>query len=190
MSKRKKKYAKCPSCNVGKHRTEMKEALTTMEKLERSQYKHYAALAIDTYGVFVDSAFGWACDSCLDSKKAIKANPSIQNYCWEPHLAYFDARFTCNTCQDKFTFKKEEKQLWYEKLQFWIDSRPNNCTNCRKEIRQLKNENKTLSQILSKKETEMSTSELSTVIDIYTQWDKPQRVKYYTSVLNKRNKRK
>jgi len=187
--KQKKKYAKCPCCNKEKHRTEMKMVIAQKEQLDRASYgKYYKELDIDTYGGFIDSNFDWACDACLESKKAVKANPNTQNYCWYPYYAYFDLSINCKTCKSEFVFSKEEKKFWFESLKFWIDSEPVNCVTCRKEIRQLKKENKILSDILSKKEDDISFTELEKVIEIYTIWQKEDRVKYYQSVLKKRNK--
>lgn len=166
----------------------METVISVMKKLDRDQYKHYKELKIDTYSSFIQSNFDWACDDCLNSKKAIQAIPELQNYCWNPHYAYFDSTFICNKCKSEFIFKKEEKKFWYESLKFWIDSTPNNCTSCRKDIRQLKIENKTLSEILRKEESEIEVGELEKVIAIYTKWEKIERAKYYKSILVKRKR--
>lgn len=175
VNKRKKAYPKCPSCKIPRHPTEMKEALTENEK-------------IDASSDFMDGSFDWACDLCLSSKKAIKANPGLQNYCWSPHYAYFNSHLICRNCDTPFIFSIKEKQFWFEEIKFWIDSAPVNCLNCRKEIRLLKKENKTLSDILSKKEDAISVDELKKVIQIYAKWQKEERAKYYQSVLKKRKK--
>ena len=188
MSKPKKKYAKCPSCLTDRHRTEMTVCLSILEKLERKEYKHYKELNIDTYNSFFDSKFEWACDTCLKERVAILAKPGLQNYAWTPHLAYHDTDLICRTCGTDFKFTKEEKQLWYEKLKFWIDSEPANCLRCRRQLRFLKSENKTLSEILKKKEKEITTDELKTVSDIYRKWDRIEKAKFYDSIIRKRNK--
>ncbi len=182
---KKQKYAKCPCCQTERHRTEMKTAIAQMEKLDRAAYKHYKALSIDTYASFIDSDFNWACDVCLNNKKAILAHPSLQQYAWNPNYAYFDTRHTCRTCETVFTFSKEEKKYWFETLKFWTDAEPVNCVNCRKEVRQFKNQNTRLSNILQQKEEDISIEELEEVIEIYTKWEKIKRVKYYQSVLRK-----
>jgi len=183
MKKKKQKYPKCPCCGIEKHRTEVRQAISILEKIARQEYKHYKELG---FGVGVNDDYEWACDECLASKKAIEANPGLQNYCLHPHIAYSDVTFNCNTCGNDFIFSKEEKKFWYENLKFWIDSRPNNCVDCRKEIRQLKIENKLISGILSKEESEMTHEELESVIAIYSKWEKLERAKYYTSVLKKK----
>lgn len=186
MNKKEKKIARCPACNNQKHRTEMDIAISKMKKLDKVQYKHYTELKIDTYASFINSDFEWACDACLNSRKAIVSNPNLQSYCWHPHYAYHDSKFICRTCKTECTFSKEEKKFWYENLKFWIDSTPVNCTSCRKEIKQLKLENKTLSEILKKGEGQISSFELEIVIEIYSKWKKDEKVKYYQSILMKK----
>lgn len=186
MKKKKRKYAKCPSCETNKHRTEMRTAISEMEEMDRLQYKNYNKLGIDTYEGFIDSDFGWACDACLQSKKAIKGSPTSQNYCWHPNYAHFDSNKICTNCGSNFIFSKEEKKYWYESLKFWIDSEPVNCLKCRREIRHYKSENKILSEILRNEESEISISELEKVVEIYTNWQIEQKVKYYQSVIIKK----
>ncbi len=189
MKKKKKKQAKCPSCNTERHKTEMKEAIFLAENLSRTVYNNYKGLGIDTYQNFIDCDFNWACDHCLQTKKAIAANPVSQNYCWSPNYAYFDSEYKCRTCGNDFIFSKLEKKYWYETLHFWIDSEPVNCVNCRKEVRKYKSESKIISEILRKDESEILIEELEKIIEIYTAWGKEQKAKYYLSLKSKKNKR-
>ena len=159
-----------------------------MEQQEKVQFKLPIELQLISYQKFVNNHLTWACDGCLKSKKALLARPSFQTHSpiGEPHYAYFDSRFTCRTCKEKFVFSKEEKQYWYEKLQFWVFSTPVNCASCRKEIRELKAENTTLSDLLRKQEGDLTQEELETVRGIYEKWGKEDKVNYYTAVLRKR----
>ena len=157
-----------------------------LETIERKLNKHYKELKLDAYNSFIKCDFEWACDSCLQDKKAILANPDQQTYAWNPNLAYFDKDLICRTCGTNFKFTKEEKQLWYEKLKFWIGSEPVNCQKCRRQIRLLKSENKILSDILKKDESKITIEELKTVAEIYQNWDKPEKAKFYESVIRKR----
>jgi len=188
MRKGKKRYAKCPSCITEKHRTEMETSLSILEKTERKEYKHYKELNIDTYKSFIDSNFEWACDDCFKLKKAIVATPGSQIYSGSPHLAYYDMKLICNKCGIDFLFSKEEKKLWYESLGFGLYSIPNNCLKCRKDLRQLKSENTTLSEILKKDESNLAIDELEKIIEIYSDWHKGDKAKYYESLLRKRKK--
>ncbi len=186
MKKGKRKYAKCPSCKANVHKTEMKIAISEMEKVEKLQCNNYKELRIDTYNSFINSNFDWACDICLEDSKAIKANPSLQSYSWNPSYAYYDSCIKCENCNSDFTFSKQEKKYWFESLKFWIDSIPLHCMNCRKELRQLKLENALLSDILKKNKIDIGLEELEKVIEIYTKWEKEERAKYYKSILRKR----
>ena len=186
MKKRKNKYAICPSCKGERYQTEMQVAISQKDKLDSIQYKNYKGLEDNSYHSFVNSNFDWACDICLDTKMAIVANPSLQNFCWNPNYSYYDTKHQCRTCKSDFIFSKEEKKYWYETLQFWIDSTAIHCVECRKEKRELKKENTTLSSILKKEEKEISIEELESVIDIYTKWEKTERTKYYQALLKKK----
>lgn len=188
MTKKKKKYAICPCCSAEKHRTEMTVCLAILEKDEMAEYRYYKENNIDSYDSLIDGQLGWACDVCLKDKKAILANLAQQTPSLTPQFAYFDTQKVCRTCGVDFIFKKEEKQLWYEQLKFWIDSEPVNCLKCRQEIRLLKEENKTLSDILQKDENEIPIDELRGVVDIYRKWDKIERAKFYEAMLQKRVK--
>ena len=86
--------------------------MTILEQLQRTEYgKRYKELALDKYlyGSFVEADFEWACDRCLETKKAILASPGLQETPWTPNLAYSDTLMHCNECKTEFTFKKEEK---------------------------------------------------------------------------------
>ena len=187
MKSPKQKYAECPCCLSPRYATEMITCIKLLEKIERAEYRHYKELNIDTYQSFINNNFEWACDFCLEDKKAIIANPGLQNYTGYPNLAYSDKAKICRTCEEKFTFTKEEKQHWYEKLKFWVDSEPVNCKLCRREMRHLKAENKVMSEILKKEEKNISIEELESVVEIYRKWNKPGKAKYFGAILRKRN---
>lgn len=190
MSKSQRPFAQCPACRQPKHKTEIQTAIALLEKAEKQGYKHYSKLKVDAYSSFINSDFDWACDSCFAQKVIIEAKPSAQNYCWQPHLVYFDKTFVCQTCSIDFVFDTAEQQFWYEELKFWHESIPNHCPNCRKEIRQLSIENKTISDILKKPIPDISLAELERVVAIYTKWQKLERAKYYQSIIRKKLKKR
>lgn len=73
----------------------------------------------------------WACNACLAGKRALKADAAKQKFkACEPYYAYFDEERQCQKCQKSFTFTKEEQKHWYERLGFWVWSRPVNCRAC------------------------------------------------------------
>lgn len=166
----------------------MRKCLEPLEARHTREFGKHKELKTDGYEAFLNASFEWACDDCLNSKRAILANPGAQETASDPHLAYFDTALSCSTCQSDFQFKKEEKQAWYESYKLPIHAEPNNCLDCRRAIRQEKEENKTVSEILKNGESQLSEEELETLISIYHAWDKPEKVKYFESILRKRIK--
>ncbi|SHK33117.1 Probable zinc-ribbon domain-containing protein [Chryseobacterium polytrichastri] len=169
-----------------KYKAEISVCLSILENIIKIHFKQYKDLNIDAYEDFTNNNFEWACDLCLKNKKAIIAIPPLQNHVWNPKVAYYDTYLICRTCGKDFTFTKEEKKIWYETLQFWIQSSPVNCLQCRQQIRLLKIQSSTLSSILKKDKKEMSIEELTTVVEIYQKWNKPEKVKHYESLLKKK----
>lgn len=74
----------------------------------------------------------WACDECLQSGRAIKANTNDQDFgdC-NPHFAYFDKTISCRDCNKNFIFSKEEQRHWYEKLKLMVYANQVRCNDCR-----------------------------------------------------------
>lgn len=184
--KSKIKYPVCPVCGEEKHRTHMAEAVKDKEALDRKQFQNlHKEWGIDSFASFLDGDFEWACDECLKKGRAIKANPYAQETSSSEHLAYHDSPFVCERCGKDSIFSKDEKKFWYEGLKFGLYSSPNKCTECRKAVRQLKRENKTLSDLLRKDEKKLSKSDLEQIIEIYSDWGKEERAMYYKSLLRK-----
>ena len=192
MKKSKIKLAKCPCCSAERHRTEIQTCISFLEKIERQEFRHYKKLQLNqyTYDSFIDSRFEWACDSCLESKKAILASPGLQETPWTPHLAYFDTQLNCYSCKNEFLFKKEEKRAWYESYKLPVNAQPDNCLDCRRKIQNQNSENKTISKILKKSEIEITDTELEKVVGIYISWNKIEKETYYQSILKRKRKNK
>ena len=74
----------------------------------------------------------------LDYNTAIKADTNKQNYSVCPREWYIDAKFNCNGCHNPFLWSASEQKAWFEDYQFWVDSYPTHCKECRKEKRELK----------------------------------------------------
>lgn len=181
----KKKFANCPCCRNDRHETEVRTCLAILEKYERNQFKYYEELKVNSYGSLIKSNFDWACDECLNKNKAILANPFVQQSFFSVNLAYFDQQCKCRQCGMDFTFSKDEKRKWYETYQFHPDSIPEHCFTCRKEIRQLKAENKFLSEMLAKEKSDVTVAQWKTVVEIYTRWGKLEKAKFYQSKIKK-----
>jgi hypothetical protein len=79
----------------------------------------------------------WACNDCICTGKALLADSKEQTFCdCYPYLAYFDEERECQECGTKYIFDKSEQQYWYEKLKFWVQSRPTHCKECYKKRHQ------------------------------------------------------
>jgi len=74
----------------------------------------------------------------LDYESAIRADVSRQDFTDAPRHWYMDATFRCVRCGEEFRFTAAEQKLWYEEFRFYVDSRPNECPPCRRELRALK----------------------------------------------------
>ncbi|UTW60762.1 zinc-ribbon domain containing protein [bacterium SCSIO 12741] len=190
MPKRKKKpSAICPSCGTASEKMDMKTALKMQEEVDRKQYKHYRALGIDSYPFFISNEFEWACDHCISRKNTEIANPFNQLGAFTQHLIYYDSPRVCETCNSDFVFTAQEKKRWYEQYQIWNFIQPKNCPSCRKDVRAYKNNNTRLSNLLQSGAEDLTSEEIREVIAIYEQWEKPDRVKYYESLLRKAEQR-
>jgi hypothetical protein len=129
--------------------------------------------------------YQWACDTCIDKGKALIAHPSVQQYCdFDPYLAYYDLKKLCGKCGKYYTFIKEEQRYWYEGLKFWVQSKPKECAECRKEIRHGKQLNNELSELLKEKE-KLTVKDMERLCQIYDEIKKPEKSKYYKSFINK-----
>ncbi len=141
------------------------------------------------------NSYQWACDECVQSKKATLANPKKQFYTfknpWDtaiPYLAYFDKTFSCQQCSTDFVFSKEEQKHWYEKLQFVVYSKPIHCPSCRKEIRAQKNRNTELSTLLKDGQPN-NVDQLERIAEIYDELGKTEKAKAYRNAANKLKKK-
>jgi hypothetical protein len=75
----------------------------------------------------------WACKYCLKAGRASEANPVVQKFAdYPPYLAYFDVSLRREDCGSVLVFQADEQRFWYEQLKFWVQSRPKQCTACRK----------------------------------------------------------
>ncbi len=112
--------------------------------------KYYVTLHGDTIGnlYWLDAQknkVDWACDICLQQKRALRGKPKRQLFCdITPHFAYSDKQVICCDCGINFQFSKEEQAHYYEKLVFWIQAERVRCDACQA----LKKTRERLSQLL------------------------------------------
>lgn len=65
------------------------------------------------------------------------ANPAQQAFCdHAPHLAYFDERVICRSCNETFVFTTTEQRTWYERFKFLVQSKAVRCARCRRSQRE------------------------------------------------------
>lgn len=183
MKHKKNKSAKCKCCGLMKDKLDVSICLSVLKNVD---FIKDSDQKFDLYESLIDNSFEWACDKCINDKRALIANPSQQKDTYSPYLTYYSVNLNCKKCGNEFTFTKEEKKLWYEELKFFRESVPLNCLNCRKEIRIFKIQNKILSQILKKDVEEMSIEELSQITKIYYEWDKTDKFNFYSKILKTR----
>src|SRR5688572_16280721 len=123
---------KCPCCHERRRYGEFQHLYLHNYQFKRSGVASLLEGAINSY----EDTY-WACDICLDKKRAIPGKPELQNVIGfvHPFVAYYDRERKCVSCGVKFIFSKEEQQYWYEELKFITWSVPKNCPGCRKEQR-------------------------------------------------------
>ena len=189
MRKKQKKYPICPCCSTPRNPSEMREVRKKMKTwLLKEQRKRNPSLLTEPllYHYFDADNCYWACDLCWETKTLLPTKIEEQNFCTQAHLAYFDTTHECQRCQKIFCFTAREKQYWFEELKFWVESVPIHCLECRKVVRNRKQENNLLSELLRKDQSELTKLELEQIIQVYDKWGKEERKKYFQALLQKR----
>ena len=147
-SKRKKAELICPCCGVRRG----EQAKQYLLKIEQQCDRHHLKVWGESEGWSLRAAMRelqWACPTCLKRSIALPRKPWLQTWCdHTPYFAFFDVELNCNDCKNRFVFSASEQQFWYEQLQFWVQSRPKQCKNCRKVRRQTKQANIRLQELL------------------------------------------
>ena len=142
------KPLKCPCC--GELRPETECCVFISQIAHDVPNKYYGTLEGDIIGnlYWLDAQkhkIGWACDICLQKKRALPGKPKRQLFCdIAPHFAYFDKQVICRDCGITFQFSKEEQAHYYEKLVFWVQAERIRCNACQA----LKKMRERLSQLL------------------------------------------
>ena len=99
----------------------------------------------------LDRWSGWiVCPDCIREGRALRADPAKQN-CGGlagPILAFWDQTRLCGMCSTRYVFSAEEQRFWYETLQFFVESAPLQCQDCRRVVRQQKAAQRTLQRLL------------------------------------------
>ena len=195
MSKKNTSYH-CRSCkkNVAPSQLQKTLSLLPFDGAMKSSGQDLASGFFQTLNI-QQHFYQWACDACLQHKKALLGNPKKQFYTfknpWDtanPYLAYFDKTFTCNKCEADFDFTKEEQKHWYEELQFVVFSRPKQCKNCRKAIREAKQLNTELSELLKEGQPK-EIKKLERIAEIYQAMNLAEKARIYIAAVEKIKRR-
>ena len=132
-SKQEKSQLICPCCY--KIRGDRAKQLLLDIELEcnRNSAKDWWSSEGWSINAAMTNSLQWACPICLKRSVAIRGKPWLQTWCdYPPYFAFFDVKLDCEDCKNQFVFSASEQQFWYEKLLFWVQSRPKQCKNCRK----------------------------------------------------------
>ncbi len=182
----------CPVCKSTCNRKVTKILNQQLELIKEKELLWYSSHpwhgGIDR--LFELSHFEWACDSCIEQGKALTSEIEKQKFCdYPPYLMYFDKIRECEKCNDSFTFSKEEQKYWYEELEFWVQSIPKNCKDCRKKIRKKKSVNTELSMLLENGNENISSKNLYRIAELYEEMGKEEKMKMYLTKAKKRMKK-
>jgi hypothetical protein len=128
---RKEALSSCPCCGQTRGEPDCRNLLTT--DINEYFWNKQGERTERVYRVHLRKAGqAWACDECLQSGLAIKANIENQHfYDGNPHFAYFDKKTSCRDCNKDFIFSKEEQRHWYEKLKLMVYAQQVRCNDCR-----------------------------------------------------------
>jgi len=183
-----KNTLQCPCCKKRVAPPKMKK---TFSLLPYNGFAYAIGSSIEEAFLFVVSRYPdfhqWACDDCINGRKAILANPQKQfytfKYPWDsaiPFLAYFDKGYTCESCGEKGILAKEIQQHWYEELKLVVYTRAKRCKNCRT----TKDLNTELSNLLKDGKPEDKAS-LMRISEVYEKMGKIEKMKAYRKAAEK-----
>ena len=148
-SKRKKQNLVCPCCKTTRGEQARQYLLDIEQKCDRHQLKVWGESQGWSIRAAMVKSLQWACPTCLKRSIALQGKPWLQTWCdYNPYFAFFDVELNCKDCHSKFIFSASEQQFWYKKLKFWVQSRPRQCSKCRKVKRRIKQANAELQQLL------------------------------------------
>lgn len=189
----KKSVTACPVCSVERsleNCSAIRESIANMALDESRWFEFfYKGDQGKAFKSLASGDYGWACDSCLDSGLALKADCKKQQYLdWPPYLAYVDETKICKGCSSEFTFTKEEQLYWYEELEFWVQSRAVKCKECRASDRESKAEYvkaQSESKHLEGNLDRTSREQIEKLIACYEKTNSHKKVAYYKEILTK-----
>lgn len=133
--------------------------------------------------------YGWACDSCLKSGRALNADFNKQTFTHSPpYFSYADVIINCKTCSNDFIFTKEEQLYWYETLNFGVQSRAVNCISCRELKRERKERHDKAEAEINELKSSLNlqnAEQLEKLISLYQQIESYKKAEFYSNILKK-----
>lgn len=118
--------------------------------------------------------------------RAIAGKPQKQTFLdHKPYLAYYDRGYTCEDCHNDFVFSAREQQYWYEGLQFWVQSCPEQCLTCRKMRRTRQEAAREIQEQLAQLDLQ-NPHQLLHLAELYLTTDNPQKAGEYLVRARKR----
>ncbi len=138
--KRKKKIT-CPCCRSTVTERNIGQALRDIRKVS-GIYIPYDSKQNNLELALLNNYQRWACNDCLQTGKAIKADPDRQpNGSFMSHdteyLAFWDSNWIdCRDCGESFVFSKEDQLFYYQTLGKVRDARAVRCLACRKALKE------------------------------------------------------
>ena len=151
MAKKKTRKAVCPGCDKARD-VDAQKGLMSVERSWRAMRggpwtDPMRRLAVEVSGE--PGRWFWACDLCLKSGRALRADVTRHNIgLGTSYAAYVDRPFECTDCQSPSVFSASEQKHWFEMLQFLIWVYPKQCAPCRKKRRNVVAAQKALQKAL------------------------------------------
>lgn len=181
MAHRKSKFTTliCPCCHIARYPEQYQRL---REFNEQHNYEHMVSVFDSAKQGFLH----WACDKCLEDKKAILGNPGIQNWggFTYPYFAFYDRIKQCENCRKKFVFSKEEQQHWFQVLKFIAWSEAKNCKDCRRQLRDSRTRNTKISELI-KDLGKNNIDQAECLIELYLEINNVEKAKFYFAILRK-----
>lgn len=183
---KKKLLQKCPCCKQPRRLSECRIFSNQVRALIGNYPNKLHVSDLELLGNYSGSraheeSVQWACDECIESKRAITGEPRKQLFLdYPPYFAYFDQEKVCRVCQQIFVFEKGEQQHWYEHLRFWVQATRVYCKDCQSEKRQLDR----LSQLLYNFQY-TDWEPLKEIVGIYLQRKEYDKAKNHLSMSKK-----
>ncbi|MFN8397665.1 MAG: zinc-ribbon domain containing protein [Bacteroidia bacterium] len=112
----------------------------------------------------------WACNTCLQSGRAILAKASFQFSvdAFPPSQpVYVDVVRSCKTCGLDFHFTPREQQLWYEEWRIPLEAEPKSCLECRKTLRKSREVSMALQRLHHSAKQEGSLTAMRSLAEYY-----------------------